>query len=195
MLDAEGMELSPVVDLPDVVHVHDFTTPPCSNGQCEAEFSIGKYDEERRGMYDSELFAGNRFIHVGIDIGAPVGTPVRSFADGVVYSYGVNSAVGDYGPTIITKHHFNGVDVWALYGHLSSSSLDGLVIGNAVRAGQRMAWLGEERENGGWPPHLHFQLSLQEPEGYDLPGVVSPSERAKALKTFPDPRIVLGQLY
>ena len=195
MLDAEGMELSPVVDLPDVVHVHDFTTPPCSNGQCEAEFSIGKYDEERRGMYDSELFTGNRFIHVGIDIGAPVGTPVRSFADGVVYSYGVNSAVGDYGPTIITKHNFNGVDVWALYGHLSSASLDGLVVGNAVRVGQRMAWLGEERENGGWPPHLHFQLSLQEPEGHDLPGVVCPSERAKALKTFPDPRIVLGKLY
>ena len=195
MLDASGMELSPVIDLPAVVHVHDFTAPPCSSGQCEAEYSIGKYDEERLGMYESELFAGNRFIHVGIDIGAPDGTPVSSFADGVVFSFGVNSATGDYGPTIITQHNFNGVEVWALYGHLSSRSLDGLAVGDTVLAGQRLAWLGKEHENGGWPPHLHFQLSLQEPEGYDLPGVVSQSDRATALKTYPDPRIVLGQLY
>ena len=195
MLEIDGMELSPVVDLPDVVHVHDFTAPPCDSGQCEAEFSIGRYDEERRGMYESELFAGNRFIHVGIDIGAPAGTPVKSFADGAVYSYGVNSADGDYGPTIITQHNFNGAEVWALYGHLSRSSLDDLAVGDALRSGQRMAWLGGQHENGGWPPHLHFQLSLQEPDGFDLPGVVSRRDRATALKTYPDPRIVLGQLY
>ena len=50
-------------------------------------------------------------------------------------------------------------------------------------------------ENGGWEPHLHFQLSYQEPETHDMPGVVAPSDREEALQIYPDPRLVLGTLY
>lgn len=49
---------------------------------------------------------------------------------------------------------------------------------------------------GGWPPHVHFQLSWEEPETHDMPGVVSNTQHASALRTYPDPRIVLGaELY
>ena len=53
--------------------------------------------------------------------------------------------------------------------------------------------MGSEEENGGWPPHVHFQLSLIEPEECDLPGVVSEENHDIALKIFPDPRMVLGK--
>ena len=48
---------------------------------------------------------------------------------------------------------------------------------------------------GGWEPHLHFQLSWEEPTGNDMPGVVSRDDREWALEKYPDPRIVLGRIY
>ena len=55
--------------------------------------------------------------------------------------------------------------------------------------------MGTREVNGGWNPHLHFQLSLLEPETHDLPGAVSVADRSWALRAFPDPRLVLGPLY
>jgi len=78
---------------------------------------------------------------------------------------------------------------------LSSSSLAGKKIGQKLSAGEVLGWFGEYSENGGWKPHLHFQLSLVEPTTHDLPGVVSPDEREQGLADFPDPRLVLGELY
>jgi len=55
--------------------------------------------------------------------------------------------------------------------------------------------MGEKHENGGWEPHVHFQLSLIEPKVPDLPGVVRRADREQALVDYPDPRLVLGALY
>ena len=75
-------------------------------------------------MYTHELFGGERDLHVGIDIGAPVGEPIYAFSKGIVHSLGINAEDGSYGPTIIIKHEFEGKPIWALYGHLSMESLD-----------------------------------------------------------------------
>ena len=93
------------------------------------------------------------------------------------------------------EHEFNGTKLWALYGHLSSESLETFKIGDIVEKGQLIGWLGDKNENGGWEPHVHFQLSLEEPLNCDLPGVVTPDERDLALEKYPDPRLVLGPLY
>ena len=58
-----------------------------------------------------------------------------------------------------------------------------------------MSYLGDEKENGGWPPHLHIQLSFKKPDNLDIPGVVSLADRLEALDLYPDPRQVLGPLY
>jgi len=78
---------------------------------------------------------------------------------------------------------------------LSAASTANCIAGNPVSKGEVIAWLGDEDENGGWPPHLHFQLSLLEPHTHNLPGVVHPDDRDRALRDFPDPRLVLGPLY
>ena len=82
-----------------------------------------------------------------------------------------------------------------LYGHLDAASTADKRAGDIVRRGDVIGWLGAPSENGGWPPHVHFQLSLAEPEGHDMPGVVSDTQHSKALETYPDPRQVLGPLY
>ena len=67
--------------------------------------------------------------------------------------------------------------------------------GDLVTQGEVLGALGNPNENGGWPPHVHFQLSLVEPETHDLPGVVSSAQHDEALTMYPDPRMVMGRLY
>ena len=159
-------------------------------------WSIGRYDEDR-AIYDQPLFQGQtpRTVHMGIDLGGPAGVAVHAFADGVVVQAGVNPAPGDYGPTLVTRHDLDDGPLWALHGHLSRASLAHSPVGRRLRAGDVLGWLGAPEENGGWPPHVHFQLSVAAPDGPDLPGVVTRAERAAARARFPDPRRVLGPLY
>ena len=193
MIDWSSNEYHPVVDMPA-----DYTVLDLSLGfwnQPETEFSIGKYDEVRPKLYNTEIFGGERSLHIGIDIGGPVGTPCMAFMDGEISHFGYNPAAGDYGNVVITKHWISGTKVWALYGHLDAASIEDKKIGQRVVAGEVIAWFGSYEENGGWEPHLHFQLSLIEPETHDMPGVVAPGDRDQALKDYPDPRNVLGPIY
>jgi len=183
----------PVVHLPDEYEVRDFTTGNYTPS--EYEFDIGRYDELRPGMYSTELFSDGRFLHIGIDIGAPVGTPCMAFDDGEVSHFGYNAADGDYGYVIITKHIVGEKPIWALYGHLSADSIKGKKIGQKISRGEVICWMGDRHENGGWDSHLHFQLSINEPETHDMPGVVNPENREKSLEKYPDPRLVLGPIY
>ena len=184
-----------IIDLPKDIYVHDFSTQ--NNFQnVNIPFSIGKYNEKRPNMYKGELFEKtNRFIHMGIDIGAPVGTVIKSFYEGEIFLFKYNNRELDYGYTIITKHTFNEKNLYALYGHLSKSSISNKKIEQKIHSGEEIATIGDITENGGWPPHVHFQLSLVEPKSCDLPGVVSEKDHDIALKIFPDPRLVLGNLY
>ena len=182
-----------IVDLPDNYTVLDLSVNPWVPSK--TEFSIGKYDEVRPEMYVTPIFKGIRNIHVGIDINGPIGTPCMAFTDGIISHFGYNPEPGDYGNVIILKHNISGMDIWALYGHLSSESIEGKSVDQKVGKGETIAWFGPENQNGGWEPHLHFQLSLIEPRTHDLPGVVSSEERIQALRDYPDPRIILGPLY
>ena len=201
------LDFHPVVKLPEDYWVFDFSRGPQSDFESHHEYSIGKYDERRPGMYTAALFGGERNHHVGLDIGAPAGTEVFAFSAGKIHSFGINSEEGSYGPTIITEHTValpaavgsplkgEVQTFWVLYGHLRLDSLEGLHKGQSFSSGDRLAFIGAEHENGGWPPHLHLQISITEPEGYDLPGVVSDEERVQALKDYPDPRLIVGNAY
>jgi len=188
-----SVDFHPVVFLPKKYVVLDLTNNSWNSS--ETAFSIGKYDEYRPNMYTTNIFENIRNIHMGIDIGGPVGTSCMAFTDGVISHFGYNSEPGDYGNVVITKHEISQTTVWALYGHLDSLSITNKSIGQEVTAGQIIGNFGNNQENGGWEPHLHFQLSLIEPITHDLPGVVSAEDRNQALLDYPDPRLVLGPLY
>tara|TARA_B110000444_G_C18850128_1_gene604894 strand:+ start:475 stop:1095 length:621 start_codon:yes stop_codon:yes gene_type:complete len=197
----------PVINLPEEYWVFDFTRGEDKTWVCPYEYQIGRYDEYRPGMYTSDLFGGVRDVHIGLDIGAPVDTPIYAFSDGIIHSFGNNLEDGSYGPTLITEHFLSLPEqvgsqilgqkrkVWALHGHLSLDSITGITVGSQIKAGDKIAKVGSEEVNGGWPPHVHFQLSLKEPETHDMPGVVEQEARESALEIYPDPRLVLGLLY
>lgn len=158
-------------------------------------WSIGRYDELRPGLYTSALFQGARYLHVGVDLGGPTGAAVHAFAPGVVLHQGYLPAKGDYGHVVVTEHEVEGEGLWALHGHLSAASLALHKPGDRVRAGEVIGWLGAHGENGGWPPHVHFQLSVERPLSHDMPGAVDPADRERMLRLYPDPRRVLGALW
>ena len=190
---------APVIALPSNYEVYDFTRGYDPNRTLQTPYGIGRYNERRLGMYESELFSPGtsdvRNIHLGIDLGAPVGTKIHAFYDGIVYLVGINPAPGDYGGTLITEHHVGELVLWALHGHLSHGSIADRRPGQSVRMGEVIARIGDRHENGGWNPHLHFQLSLRRPERCDLPGTASQRDIDAALAIYPDPRLVLGPLY
>lgn len=174
-------------------------------------YGVGRYDENRVNLYASEMFddsthtidgyAGERTVHIGIDLDGPVGTQVFAFTKGVVHSSGYNSDRGDYGNVVVIEHDLGEVNgmqrkIWALYGHLNDQSVLNMPPGKPIKRGQHIGRFGDIHENGGWRiPHVHFQLSLEPPETHDMPGAVSVIDRPRALVQYPDPRWVLGKLY
>ena len=161
---------------------------------------VGRYDEARL-VYVGELFRHqhnwaqeNRTVHLGVDLFQEPGTPVFAPMAGRIHSFADNRAPGDYGPTIILEHETgDGVPFFTLYGHLSGESIEGLVRGRAVARGERIGAIGVREVNGGWPPHLHFQVVLDVlGRSGDFPGVAAPSERDVWLSLSPDPNLVLG---
>ena len=187
--------------------VHDFTRPSPEGWTAPYSYSVGRYDEHRPAMYTTERFEGERNHHVGLDLGAPVHTPVHAFDAGEVAMIAVNDEDGSYGPTLITKHTLRlttsvggplSTDertFWVLYGHLSLASISHWKPGDTFDKGAVVAALGNEDENGGWAPHVHVQLSWEAPLDGDLPGVVRPENRLEALEKYPDPRLICGPLY
>jgi murein DD-endopeptidase MepM/ murein hydrolase activator NlpD len=161
----------------------------------QARVGIGRYNEQRVIYRHSPLFDGEgqgRNVHLGIDLFVAPGTTVHAPLDGVVHSFAHNPGVGNYGPTVILEHQLAGVTFFTLYGHLSSASMDRLMVGEQLRASTLLGWIGESWENGGWPPHLHFQI-ITEIGGWrgDFPGVAAPSERQHFLALCPDPNLIL----
>jgi 4-aminobutyrate aminotransferase-like enzyme len=113
--------------------------------------------------------------------------------DGTVHSFADNNGRLDYGPTIILEHEIEGgLKFFTLYGHLTGDSLNGLAKGRIFKKGERIGQIGTIGENGGWPPHLHFQIvtDLLGKSG-DFPGVAVPSQREVWLSLSPDPNFIL----
>jgi len=168
--------------------------------QAGADFGVGRYDEPR-SLYTSPLFGASadpadepRTIHLGIDLFVEPGTPLRAPLDGVVHIVANNSAPMDYGPLVILQHEpDDGERFFTVYGHLSKDTLSSLRAGQQVARGQQFARVGSSVENGGWAPHVHFQIILDLLElGADFPGVAYASQRAVWTSLSPDPNLLLG---
>ncbi len=177
---------------------------------------IGRYDEARL-LYSSPIFAashnkhGNanrpsepltgtaspieerRTVHLGIDLFVGPGTAVYAPFEGVVRVLGNNTAALDYGAVVILGHETgDGYEFFTLYGHLTKATLGQLRVGQRIKRGEKFARIGAMHENGGWPPHLHFQIVLDLLEmDADFPGVARASERGIWASLSPDPNLLL----
>jgi murein DD-endopeptidase MepM/ murein hydrolase activator NlpD len=86
--------------------------------------------------------------HNGIDIAAPVGTPIYATSAGTVVSVGFNN--NSYGKWIVIKHNDG---YYSLYGHLSAQNVSN---GQSVSQGQSIGAIGMTGFTSG--PHLHFTI-------------------------------------
>jgi murein DD-endopeptidase MepM/ murein hydrolase activator NlpD len=87
-------------------------------------------------------------LHEGIDLPAPIGTPVFAAGDGQVIYAG--DGIRGYGNLIVLQHEG---DLLTVYAH-NSQLLVGQ--GDKVTAGQRIALVGQSGRATG--PHLHFEV-------------------------------------
>lgn len=125
-------------------------------------YGLGLYGENRT-VYASDQFADKasperRTRHLGIDVFAPAGTPVHAPLAGKVRHLTYQADPLDYGHVVILEHDGGPAPFFTLYGHLGASLPDLLRVGARVEPGQLIAHLGDWAENGGWAPHLHFQI-------------------------------------
>jgi murein DD-endopeptidase MepM/ murein hydrolase activator NlpD len=103
-------------------------------------------------------------IHSGVDIDAPVGTPVMAAASGKVVwvGYGLSSGSENlddpYGLAIMILHDFGyqGYHLMTVYAHLSEI---GVVTGQVVSSGEVIGKVGITGLTTG--PHLHFEVRVE----------------------------------
>ena len=164
----------------------------------KASLGIGRYLEPRT-LYLEDIFKGRsgdprerRTVHTGIDIFCQAGGEVYAPLAGRIRSVVNNAQNLDYGPTVILEHEGPAGAFWTLYGHLELSTVENLKTGNEVAAGELFARIGSTEENGGWPPHLHFQI-ITDLLGFEgqFPGVALPREETVWASFSPDPNLIL----
>ncbi|PXX52237.1 peptidase M23-like protein [Nocardia tenerifensis] len=95
-------------------------------------------------------------LHAGVDIAAPIGTPIVAVEDGTVISAGPASGFGMWVRLL-------GDDgTVTVYGHINTALVS---VGQHVLAGDQIATVGDRGESTG--PHCHFEVWLNGTERVD----------------------------
>ena len=96
-------------------------------------------------------------MHYGLDLAAPLGTPIYSAADGVVLKAG---RVSGFGNAVYIQDADGNVHI---YGHMRYYDVSA---GDTVHAGDQIAKVGNEGFSTG--PHLHYEIHRGDMNGRPL---------------------------
>ena len=161
---------------------------------------LGFYNEPRL-VYTDKAFRKGRYkasnrrtVHIGVDAFGSAGLEVCTPMAATVAFSEYRSDYLDYGGMVILAHTTEEGDLfYTLYGHLDSESITSLVEGQMLEKGEVFARLGGLNSNGGWNPHLHFQLALTTKGiGDNWPGVADPDELVLYNSLCPNPAALLN---
>jgi murein DD-endopeptidase MepM/ murein hydrolase activator NlpD len=97
--------------------------------------------------YRVSPFTGERTSHFGLDIAAPVGTPIHAPADGVVIFTGAKEGFGNF---IMVAH---GYGVVTRYGHNAQNMVQP---GQRITRGDQIGTVGMTGRTTG--PHVHYEV-------------------------------------
>jgi murein DD-endopeptidase MepM/ murein hydrolase activator NlpD len=113
----------------------------------------------------TDPFTGSRSFHEGVDICAPIGTPVLATADGIVK---FASRHAGYGLTLGIDHG-RGITTW--YAHVGAIRV---INGQSVKRDQVVATVGTSGRVTA--PHVHYEVRTNlkpvDPSQYMLPANV-----------------------
>lgn len=131
---------------------------PSSGSQTTSQPSSSGFIWPVQGVLTSGFGMRWGRMHEGIDIAAPIGTPIHAAAAGTIIYAGW---MGGYGNLVIIDH---GGGMATAYGHQSAI----YVTGGSVSQGQVIGAVGSTGNSTG--PHLHFEVrvngSAVDPLGY-----------------------------
>ena len=131
-------------DVPTVVETPTYVLP-IENGKVQKPCSLDV-------LVFSETMRDYR-IHAGIDIAAPLGTPVRCYTDGIVEAVTHDDFLG---VSITVRHDYGLVTV---YRNLNTMLPNGIAAGYSVKAGDVLGYVGSTATvEQADPPHLHFEM-------------------------------------
>lgn len=161
---------------------------------------LGYYNEPRLIYAEPGFRKGpwkasdRRTVHLAVDVFAPAGTTLYAPLSGRVEVIENRDGHLDYGGVIILHHETpEGDTFYTLYGHLDPECCDRLKPGDPVAQGSAFARLGDHTQNGGWAPHVHFQLALSTiGMEADWPGVGDPDEMYLWHALCPNPAALLN---
>ena len=113
--------------------------------------SIWPVDGRLMGAFGerTDPFSGEGAFHKGVDITAPIGTPIRATADGIVFFAQMENGYG----RLVKINHGNGVETY--YAHLSAFYVQA---GQDVRRGELIGAVGTSGRVTA--PHLHYEVHL-----------------------------------
>nr|WP_309234601.1 M23 family metallopeptidase [Nocardia sp. XZ_19_385] len=134
------------------------------NGEKFAEHLRAEHDAALRPLFTkftTGVFSsgyGQRWgvLHAGVDVAAPIGTPIFAVEDGTVISAGPADGFGMWVRVL-------GDDgTVTVYGHINTALV---TVGQQVVAGDEIATVGNRGESTG--PHCHFEVWLHGTERID----------------------------
>ncbi|HSO18373.1 MAG TPA: peptidoglycan DD-metalloendopeptidase family protein [Desulfosarcina sp.] len=153
-------------------------------------WGISPYLERRDSLLGDcpQMVSEKRFIHLGLDIIVPLGTPLHAPLDAVVAASGYESGEGNYGAYVLLEHaspHFE--TFFSFYGHLCKDRLP--ASGESYPAGAAFARIGDFHENGNWFYHTHLQVITRKglARGYLSKGYCSDADLAAMNDLCPSP--------
>jgi murein DD-endopeptidase MepM/ murein hydrolase activator NlpD len=119
-----------------------------SSAAAEARAAAGGGVQIVNGVFSSPFGTRNGRAHEGVDIAAPLGTPIHVPLDGTVIDAGPASGFGLW---VRVRHEDGTVTT---YGHVNKFFVQ---VGQRVEAGEIIAEVGNRGESTG--PHLHFEVT------------------------------------
>lgn len=153
-------------------------------------WGVAAYLENRRSLLADcpQMVEESRFIHLGLDVIVPLGTPLHAPLDAVVAQSGYESGEGNYGAFVLLRHASpDFATFYSFYGHLRRSSLP--LEGAEVDAGHPFAEIGDFHENGNWFYHTHLQIITEKGMqcGYGSKGYCSAADLEEMDTLCPSP--------
>lgn len=110
---------------------------------------VGGFALPAKGVFTSGFGARWGTFHAGIDIAAPLGSPIYAVAAGTVIDAGPAQGFGLW---VRIRHDDGTISV---YGHMYDFSVS---VGERVPAGLQIARIGNRGDSTG--PHLHFEIII-----------------------------------
>ena len=188
---------SPLLNAPDADNSEPALTARIRRSMADAgvRVAVGRSDELRRPYQSARDDASDpRVVHLGIDLFVEPGMMVHAPIAGMVHDSGTSKSALGFGPAVVLRHQTgDGTAFFTLYGHLDREAPIVCPPGRVVAPGAQLGRIGTPDVNGGWTPHLHFQIIVDLLGlGRRFPGMGRLTQRDAWRELCPNPNRVLG---